>query len=130
ASPCNSSGATKREKIKVKYPPISASLQVGGYLFGALDRIRTSDTFEGLTPHTLRCTFATIVEEEAGLRTASMALGHSSLEITEKAYVRRGHLAKGTSTVIESAIVDEKLQTMGGNLWVIDELDKNNTLLF
>ena len=105
-------------------------MQVGGYLFGALDRSRTSDTFEGLTPHILRRTFATIVEEEAGLRTASMALGHSSLEITEKAYVRRGHLAKGTSTVIESAIVDEKLQTMGGNLWVIDELDKNNTLLF
>ena len=70
-------------------------------------------TFEGLTPHTLRRTFATIVEEEAGLRTASMALGHSSLEITEKAYVRRGHLAKGTSTIIESAIGDEKLQTMG-----------------
>src|SRR5699024_303202 len=116
--------------IKVKYPPISASLQVGGYLFGALERSRTSDTFERLSPDILRRTFATIVEEAAGLRTASMALARSSLELTEKSYVRRGHLAKGTSTVIESAIVDEKLQTMGGNLWVIDELDKNNTLLF
>src|SRR5690625_701998 len=37
----------KTRKDKSKYPPIPASLQVGGYLFGALDRIRTSDTFEG-----------------------------------------------------------------------------------
>lgn len=69
-------------------------------------------------------TFGIIIEQDTGLRTASMSLGHASLEITEKAYVRRGHVAKGTSMVIESAIGDKNYK-LWGNLWGDDDPNKN-----
>lgn len=64
------------------------------------------ETFEGLTPHTLRRTVATIVEEGADLRSASMLLGHSGIGVTERAYVRRGRIAPDTSHVLEGVLGD------------------------
>lgn len=61
-------------------------------------------TFEGLTPHTLRRTMATIVEEEGGLRAASMILGHSSTAITEQYYVHRSSVAPDMSRVLDAAL--------------------------
>lgn len=66
------------------------------------------ETFEGLTPHTLRRTVATIVEQGADIRTASMLLGHSEIAVTERAYVRRGRIAPDTSHVLQGVLGGQK----------------------
>lgn len=65
------------------------------------------ETFEGLTPHTLRRTVATIVEAGADIRAASMLLGHSGIGVTERAYVRRGKIAPDTSHVLQGVLGDQ-----------------------
>lgn len=59
---------------------------------------------DGLTPHTIRRTVATIVEAGLDVRTASMLLGHSEVAVTERAYVRRGRVAPDTSAVLEGVL--------------------------
>lgn len=61
--------------------------------------------FEGLTPHTLRRTVATIVEATAGVRTASRLLGHSEVGTTERAYIRRADKAPDTSGILGDLVV-------------------------
>ena len=57
--------------------------------------------FEGLTPHTLRRTVATIVAEKHGIEAASRLLGHADISITDRAYIRPGLRAPDVSSVLE-----------------------------
>lgn len=59
------------------------------------------DELKWLTPHTFRRTVATLVEQEAGLRAASMELGHSEESVTARAYVDRARVAPDVSGVLE-----------------------------
>lgn len=56
--------------------------------------------FEGVTPHTLRRTVATLVAGEHGIETASRLLGHADISITDRAYNRPGTRAPDTSVVL------------------------------
>lgn len=67
------------------------------------------DDMQGLTPHTLRRTVATIVAEAYGIETASRLLGHADLSITDRAYNRPGIMAPDTSNALErlGGVVDD-----------------------
>lgn len=68
-----------------------------------------------LTPHTFRRTVATLVEQEAGLRAASMELGHSEESVTARAYVDRARVAPDLSGVLE-AFAGELVEPNNGGL--------------
>lgn len=57
--------------------------------------------YEGVTPHNIRSTVATFLNENADLTTASLQLGHSGTEITARHYVRQEELAPDSTAILE-----------------------------
>lgn len=58
-------------------------------------------TFDWVTPHTLRKTAATIVDEAHGTGAAAALLGHSATTVTERHYINRATLSPDVSGTLE-----------------------------
>lgn len=57
--------------------------------------------FEGVTPHAMRATVATLLSRTASLEIASAQLGHSSISVTENFYVEKADMAPNTAGILQ-----------------------------
>jgi len=61
---------------------------------------------EHVTPHTLRRTVATLLENQVSLADASAQLGHASEAITESAYVKKPAKAPDNASILQALAPD------------------------
>lgn len=57
--------------------------------------------FEGVTPHAMRATVATLLSRTESLEIASAQLGHSSISVTENFYVEKADMAPNMAGILQ-----------------------------
>jgi integrase len=64
-------------------------------------QVRAAIGYDWVTPHTFRKTVATLVDKQAGSKTAADVLGHTSDEVTKAHYIVQTFIAPDVSAILD-----------------------------